>query len=120
VKRATKRTARKRTYRTDDEKRAILAEIDPAAGRTVAGVARKHGVQRTMLVAWGAKFGPQRMQVAALVPGPRRTGADGKLDALVRAIVAEELGPIVERELPAAIERALARAFGTGGKRAGV
>ncbi len=113
MKRTTKRRGR-RTF-SDEQKRAILAEITPK--NTAAAVARKHGLQWATIKAWRAKLAT--LAPAAAPVKAATNGTNGKpalqihgLDALVRTLVVDELGPIVARELPAALERALARAYG--------
>lgn len=118
-----KAAKKKRASRHGAKRPVALADLKL---HPVLAVARKHGVPPQTVARWAKEAGVKppdgrslRHHAPPLPPAPvtngsRETKAQLEirgLHALVRELVLVELPDVVKRELPAAIDRALSRAY---------
>lgn len=118
-----KAAKKKRASRHDAKRPVALADLKL---HPVAAVARKHDLPEATVYRWVREAGLKppdgrslRHHAPPLPPAPvtngsRETKAQLEirgLHALVRELVLVELADVVKRELPAAIDRALSRAY---------
>lgn len=121
-------TRKKKTWtrRTDDEKRELLAQAKP--GESIASLAARLGINSQMMLRWRAELGSKLPRKLAPAETSHHKGltnghaspAKPKLEVvgLVEAVLVE-LRPVIERELPRAITRAMAKAYNTEGESEG-
>ena len=132
-----KRTTRKKKTRRSAHGDKRARALDDLRKLSVPEVARAHDVPAATVARWAKEAGitppdgrarrhhapalPAAPAPAPPAPAVARANGNGNgkpaieihgLTDWLRVRVAEELGAIVERELPAALDRALARAYG--------
>lgn len=118
-----KKAKKKRASKNDDKRQTVLADLKL---HPIPAVARKHGLPQSTAYRWAREADVKapdgravRHHAPPLPPAPATNGSRETkaqleirgLHALVRELVLVELADVVKRELPAAIDRALSRAY---------